>query len=363
MQIVRVNLPTDSYEVVIGSGVLSEVGRQVRDVCSPSRVLVVTDENVGAHYLNTIQTSLRSAGLKADSLTLKAGDHVKTLSSAEQLYDRLADIGMDRSGLLLAVGGGMVSDLAGFVAATWMRGIQFVICPTSLQAGVDAAVGGKTGVNHPRGKNLIGVFHQPIRVLIDVTCLQTLPDRELRAGLAESIKHGVIADETFFAWQEAHMPGILKRDSERLIELIERNVRIKADVVVSDERETCGRRALLNFGHTVGHAIEKHLAYGLRHGECVAVGMAAAGRIAAELGLFSSGDQQRLEGLIAAAGLATCCREPIDVEQVLDLIRLDKKSSAGKVNFVLPESVGSARFPVPVPPETIRRQLCSLSPS
>lgn len=233
----------------------------------------------------------------------------------------------------------MVGDLTGFLAATWLRGVPFVQVPTTLEADVDAAVGGKTAVNHAAGKNLIGAFHQPRMVLIDTGTLATLDERDHRAGLAESVKHGIIRDAEFFTWHEDRARAILDRDEAVLGELIERNCRIKAEVVAADEREA-GLRAILNFGHTIGHAIESDQAYALRHGECVALGMVAATEIAVARGMLARRDADRITVLLKKMGLATRLRQPADPEVLTALMQKDKKVQSGKIRFVLPTGIG-----------------------
>jgi 3-dehydroquinate synthase len=240
----------------------------------------------------------------------------------------------------VALGGGVVSDLAGFVGATWMRGVQWAICPTTLEAMIDASIGGKTAVNVPGGKNLVGAFHHPRMVLIDPDCLVTLLDRDLRAGLAESIKHAALFSPEFFEWHEQNAEAILRRESQVLSELIDRNVAIKVDVVRRDATEQSGRRMLLNFGHTIGHAIEECCGYELRHGECVALGMVAAATLSESLGLSDASVAEQIRGLANCFQLPTHLPSAIPWPRVLEVMRRDKKAREGKLQFVLLQAIG-----------------------
>jgi len=327
--------------VRIAKGLLSEAGAALAEAWGRRPVLVVSDGHVAPLYASGVVRSLESAGLEATIHVVPPGDETKSLIQASALYDRLAAGGFGRDSVVLALGGGMVSDLAGFVAATWMRGIGFVICPTTLESAIDACLGGKTAVNHPAGKNLIGAFHQPRLVLIDPATLRSLPDRDLAAGLAESIKHAVIREPGLLEWQGAHLQEIRARDGGALEELIARNLRIKADIVSQDERETRGLREILNFGHTIGHAIEAWSRYERRHGECVALGMVAACRLSVLCGLLDESDEQALREAIAAAGLPTDLGGPAPVEELRRYLAMDKKAAGGRTRFVLLNGLGN----------------------
>ena len=284
-------LPGRAYPIDIGPGALGRIGERLRGRCEAGRATLITDTNVGPLYGEKAASSLDAAGFEVVVLTVPAGDASKSTARAGLLYDELAGRRHGRWEPVVALGGGMVGDLAGFVAATWQRGVPFVQCPTTVEADVDAGVGGKTAVNHPAGKNLIGVFHQPVLVCIDTDCLGTLGGRDFRAGLAESVKHAVIRDAAFFDWHEARRAEILGREPTVVLELIRRNCENKAAVVVADEREACRDgvgRAALNFGHTIGHAIEAQTGYTLRHGEAVSLGMVASMDLAARLCGFSA---------------------------------------------------------------------------
>ena len=356
------DVPTagDRVRVAVEPGLITQLGTLVRSTWPGSDVLLVTDTNVQSHHAPAAVEALQAAGLRVAVEVIEAGEASKQLASAQRLYDALGRAGIARDGLILALGGGVVSDLAGFVAATWMRGLAWAVCPTTLEADIDAALGGKTAVDLPGGKNLVGAFHQPRLVAIDPLCLQTLGDRDLRAGLAESIKHALITEAAFLAWHEDHLAGILRRDPAALAELIKRNVRIKADIVAADARERTGRRILLNFGHTVGHAIEEACGYRLRHGECAGLGMLAACAMSTELGLLSAEVRPRLEQLLRRAGLPTRFDEPVDAQRIVELTRADKKVRSGRVQFVLLRDIGEPVVRDDVPDATVEAAYRSL---
>jgi 3-dehydroquinate synthase len=304
-------------------------------------------------YAETVTRSLARAGLTSELHVLPPGEESKSLAQAAALYDRLAAGRYGRDATLLALGGGAVSDLTGFVAATWMRGVRFVICPTTLEADVDACIGGKTAVNHSTGKNLIGAFHQPSLVLIDPDCLGTLSQRDLVAGLGESIKHAVIAAPAFLEWHLDSRDAILSRDSEVLAELIERNLRIKAEVVARDERDASGVRAVLNFGHTVGHAVERWCNYQRRHGECVALGMVAACQLSVRMGLLDEASRAAVLDTIHAYGLPTSLEADLPAEELLGYIAGDKKAAGGRVRYVLLHGIGRTVLRDDVPDDLV----------
>ena len=334
MNTINVDLGDPSYPIIIGRG-LMDGNFALADYVPGSDCLVVSNETVAPLYLDRLKQNL--AGREVASISLADGESFKTLATMQTILDKLVASGANRDTTVIALGGGVVGDIAGFAAACYMRGVAFIQVPTTLLAQVDSSVGGKTGVNHEKGKNLIGAFHQPRVVLIDTDTLNTLPMREVRAGLAEVIKHGVICDPTFFTWLESNMTALLEKDPEALAHAIQRSCEIKAEVVAEDERET-GRRAILNFGHTFGHAIERCLGYGeWLHGEAVAAGMI----MAAELSGLEAADLSRLKNLVAAAGLPT---EPpaIARERWLEAMGLDKKVQQKKLRFVLLRSLGEA---------------------
>jgi 3-dehydroquinate synthase len=332
---VTVDLGDRSYPIVIGRDLLG--GNYDLSAYLPGTdCLIVSNETVGPLYLERVMGNL--SGRNVNTPLIKDGEPWKTLATAASILDRLVELRAGRDSTVIALGGGVVGDVAGFAAACYMRGVALVQVPTTLLAQVDSSVGGKTGVNHAGGKNLIGAFHQPRLVLIDTDTLETLPGRELRAGLAEVIKHGAIADGEFFGWLEKNMERLLDRDAEALAYAIRRSCEIKAAVVADDETEQ-GRRALLNFGHTFAHAIENSLGYGnWLHGEAVAAGMV----MAADLSDIDPVQRDRLQRLIDAAGLPLA---PPDVGPVRlhDSMELDKKARAGKLRFVVLDRIGSAR--------------------
>lgn len=348
-----IQFPRAETLVTVEIDALATLGGTLAEQIQPTKVLLVSDETVAPLYADSALAGLHASGFDVELAAVPAGDASKSLVQAAQLYDRLGHFQVARDGLVLALGGGMVSDLAGFVAATWMRGIAFAICPTTLEAAVDASIGGKTAVNHGAGKNLIGAFHQPTMVHIDPLCLRTLGPRDLVAGMAESIKHAAIADESFLAWHEQHSDAILGREPEVLVELIERNVRIKADVVSRDEREQTSIRAALNFGHTIGHAIEAARGYDLRHGECVALGMVAACRIGVALGLLDAASGERVICAIDAFGLPVRLANAPPQDELWSYMARDKKIAAGRVRFTLLDGLGKTVLRDDVPERVV----------
>jgi len=344
---VNVDVHPRPYAIIISAGCLDTLGPRLREQVKSKRVAVVTDQNVGPLYGEKAVTSLKEAGFEPTLHTVPAGDATKSLEWVARLYDAMADDRIDRSSSLVALGGGVVGDLTGFVAATWLRGTPFVQCPTTIEADVDASVGGKTGVNHASGKNMIGAFYQPRFVLIDTATLSTLSDRDLRAGLAESVKHAVIQDAGFFHWHEQNVGSVLSLDPDALGALVERNVRIKAAVVARDERELSGHRALLNFGHTIGHTIETAMARRgdpWRHGECVAVGMVAGCEMSVAAGKLDRQSADRVVALLERLGLPTQAPLAESRNELLTLMHADKKVAAGRVRFVLADAIGQANL-------------------
>ncbi|HOA75054.1 MAG TPA: 3-dehydroquinate synthase [Phycisphaerae bacterium] len=344
-RIVQVDVQPNPYPVVIGPGVLAQVGPRLAERVKGRRALAITDSNVGPLYGQTVLDSLRSAGFEATLLTLPAGEGTKSLESLARVYDACAEAKIDRTSPLVSIGGGVIGDLTGFAAATWVRGVPFAQCSTTVEADVDASVGGKTAVNHASGKNMIGAFYQPQFVLIDINTLETLSARDYIAGLAESVKHAIIRDADFFAFHESNLDAIRSRDPALLPALLERNVQIKADVVARDERETTGLRALLNFGHTIGHAVESLMArmdLPWRHGEAVAVGMAAAAEMSVAAGRLDRADAERIIALLERIDLPVCAPLAEARADIHKLMQLDKKVAAGKLRFVLADRIGQA---------------------
>ena len=329
-----------AYPIHIGEGLLAHAGERLA-LSRGQRVVIVTNAAVAANHLASLKTSLRDAGVGSDVVLLPDGEAHKNQKTLDDLLTRLLELHAERSTTLIAFGGGVVGDIGGFAAAIYQRGIPLVQIPTTLLAQVDSSVGGKTGINHPLGKNMIGAFWQPRAVLIDIAVLATLPDRELSAGLAEVIKYGAIRDAGFFAWLEANIASLLARDGKALTHAIHRSCAIKAEIVAADERES-GERALLNFGHTFGHAIEAAQGYGTwLHGEAVAAGMACAARLSERVCGLASSDTERLRKLVAAAKLPIAPPK-IATDRWLALMRRDKKVLGGTMRFVLLERLGHA---------------------
>lgn len=300
------------------------------------QIVVIADETVAGLHLSRLRSHLPANSLV---LTFPPGETSKSLAQVERLYGHLAQARIERGSVIVTLGGGVASDLGGFVAATWLRGVQFVPIPTTLLAAIDASVGGKTGVNLSAGKNLVGAFHQPRAVIVDTDFLQTLPDREVTAGLAESVKHAAVRDVAFLEWHEQHAEALLARDADTTAELVARNCEIKAGIVGLDEREA-GLRAILNYGHTIGHALEHLLGYELRHGECVALGMLVENELACMRGLLPRAAAERIRGLLQRLGLPPRLPQAVDGVQVVAACRLDKKVRSGAINFVLLRDLG-----------------------
>jgi 3-dehydroquinate synthase len=341
---VTIDLGVRSYDIAIGTGL---IGRAATFAGLPraSQALIVSNATVAPLYAERVRAALAAHYPQVHLLALPDGEAFKTWETLQLIFDALLTHGCDRKTVLFALGGGVVGDMTGFAAASFMRGVPFVQIPTTLLAQVDSSVGGKTGINHPLGKNMVGAFYQPHRVVCDLETLQTLPPRELSAGLAEIIKYGPIADTEFLTWIEAQLSNLLAREPQALAQAVRRSCEIKAWVVAQDEREA-GLRAILNFGHTFGHAIEAGMGYGAwLHGEAVGCGMVMAARLSAALGMVEAAFADRLVRLIAAAGLPV--RGPLldagdNAGRYLELMRLDKKAQAGAITFVLIDRPGRA---------------------
>jgi 3-dehydroquinate synthase len=352
----RVNLGERSYDIAVATDALPGVGAFARERSPGVGALVVTDVHVEPHA-RVVRKSLETAGFRTGLAVLPAGEAQKSLDVARGLYDQLIDLPADRRTLVVAVGGGVIGDLAGFVASTYARGLPLLMVPTSLLAMVDSSVGGKVAVNHPRAKNLIGTFHQPIGVCIDTATLTTLPDREYRSGLAEVVKYGVILDAEFFEYQEQHAPALLARAPEAVRHVVLRSCRLKADVVEKDEREETGLRAVLNYGHTFAHAFETAAGYGgWLHGEAVAAGMVCASRLAERRGLVTADVTDRQVRLLQEFQLPVA-PEAWPVEDLLRTMRSDKKAVAGQMRFILPRRLGAVALFDDVPEADVRRVL------
>ncbi|HIK43635.1 MAG TPA: 3-dehydroquinate synthase [Leptolyngbyaceae cyanobacterium M65_K2018_010] len=347
--IISVPLPDHPYDVVVATDGLAFLGPWLADpatlrVKPGQKLLLVSNPAIFKHYGERVIASLAEAGYAVQTCLLPAGERYKTLKSIQKIYDAALAFRLERQSALVALGGGVIGDMTGFAAATWLRGVRFIQVPTSLLAMVDASIGGKTGVNHPQGKNLIGAFHQPQLVLIDPTVLKTLPPREFRAGMAEVIKYGVIWDTALFEALEAseRLDHFRYVSEELLHTILTRSCQAKAEVVAQDEKEA-GLRAILNYGHTIGHGLESLTRYrGVNHGEAVAIGMVAAGHMATARGLWTEAEALRQLALIRKAGLPTQLPEGLDVEALLITLQGDKKVDQGRVRFILPQGLGAA---------------------
>lgn len=362
--VVPVRLGERSYEIHIGAGLLKELGPIVAHSVAARgigrQVLIVTDQNVGPLYGEQAQASFSAAGFAASLETLPAGEQTKTLDFASRLYDRLVEMRADRKSLVVALGGGVIGDLAGFVAATFARGVGFVQVPTTLLAMVDASVGGKVAVDHPKAKNMIGAFHQPLTVVCDLDGLSSLPPREYVCGLAEVVKHGVILDAELFDFCEAQADAIRRRDPSAVGRLVSESCRIKAGVVEQDERETTGLRAVLNYGHTFAHAFETAGGYqDLKHGEAVAIGMICAAELARRLGMVGRDFCDRQLALWRRLDLPTTIPPDLAQFDLVSIMHLDKKAQGGKLRFVLPTRIGAVELVDGVPESLVREVLAA----
>jgi len=352
-----------SYSILIGPGVVAELGNAMRkEGCG--RAVIICDDRVREPHASAAGQSLAAVGITAEIISIPCGESSKSVAEADRLWNALAALAVDRRTHIIAVGGGVAGDLAGFVAATFARGLPFWQVPTTLVAQVDSAIGGKTGINLDAGKNLVGAFWQPRGVFADIDTLATLPDREYRSGLAEVVKYGVILDAEFFVWLERHAGEILLRDPAAVVHLVERSASLKARVVEEDEHELTGLRAILNYGHTFGHAYEAAAGYGrLLHGEAVALGMTTAARLAAALGRIDAGFVARQDALLRSLGLPLTAADlgttewmpPADA--LLAIMGRDKKTIGGNLRFVLPTRIGQVELIDGIDPAIVRRLL------
>ncbi len=361
----QIQFEDQATRVAVRLDVLHQLGSLLAQLTPRSPrpdVLLITDRHVGRLYRPSVAESLHEAGFKTLDFQIEPGEASKCFEVVSEVYRYLAGHSVARDAVIIALGGGVVSDLAGFVAATWMRGIRFVVCPTTLEADVDASIGGKTAINVPGGKNLVGAFHHPILVAVDPACLKTLEDRDVRAGLAESVKHALISSDQFLTWHEANVDAILALDDPTTVELILENLRIKANIVEKDAHERTGLRMLLNFGHTIGHAIEECCQFTLRHGECVSLGMVAACRLSHAMGLLDESVVHRAETILARFGLPTELTDPIDADRIVATIRKDKKIHGGAEHFVLLEDIGRPIVRDDIPEQAVRDAYESLLP-
>ena len=356
----EVRTSSGSYPLWVGWNIIEELGERVRGVLDTRAAYVISD--IGAQsQARRAQVSMERAGIPTHLFFIPSGEQSKTLETAERIYTWLAGLKAERGHLILAVGGGVVGDLAGFVAATFLRGIPYAQVPTTLLAMMDASIGGKTAVDLPQGKNLVGAFYQPRFVLADVSALQTLPERELNSGWAEALKHGLIMDESLLSTFESQRESIRSLEPEIATDVIRRSMAIKAAVVSKDEKETLGIRVLLNYGHTIGHGLEAATGYSqYLHGEAVSVGMVGAAKIGCDVGLMPASDVERQRSVLADYGLPLHARG-VDPDRVLDAMRSDKKTAAGAIRWVLLDGIGSATTRNDVPPETVSAVLKNLT--
>ena len=337
-----VDLGAKTYKIFIGENILSGVGSFIAEK-NFTKVLLVTQEKIFDMHGKALTDGLTAAGIAYDVATIPDGETAKNLREAEKIFTRAIEFGLDRKSVVIAFGGGVVGDLGGFIAATFLRGINLIQIPTTLLAQVDSSVGGKTAVNHALGKNLIGAFHQPCAVFIDLNCLKTLPEREIKSGLGEVVKYGVISDKNFFAYLEDNVDKILHRDVQTFAHIVKRSCELKAAVVSADERES-GLRRILNFGHTLAHAVEEQTHYEkFRHGEAVAIGMVGAARISHELGKSSAANVARMENLLRRFGMMTTCAG-LDADKLYRVTFRDKKAVGGVVNWVLMRDFGDVEI-------------------
>lgn len=360
MRVVKVSLAERSYSILIGNDLLAKLGNECKSLQLGSRCAIISDRRVAPLYAKGALKSLKNAGFDPVLITVPAGETAKSLKTVQTCYDQLAKHRLERKSFIVALGGGVVGDLAGFVAATYLRGIAFAQVPTTLLAQVDSSVGGKVGVNLKAGKNLVGAFYQPKLVLCDLDTLETLPPREFRAGLAEVIKYGIIYDAKLFARLERDLGKIVARDSTTLTEVVARCCEIKADVVGQDETES-GLRAILNFGHTIGHAIEAISGYGkFLHGEAISIGQVAAAKLSARLLGLPQNDVERIQNIFERAGLPTKIKlSAAQLEKLFAAMKLDKKVSGGEIKFVLAERIGSVKWGQRVPDTLVKEVLQS----
>lgn len=360
MEKVRVELSERSYDILIGRDILASTGEMLKPFGFSRKITVISNPAVFNIYGSTVVGSLEKAGFQCNAVLIPDGESYKDYFWSYHILSELLKNRLDRNSCLVALGGGVIGDITGFVASLYMRGIHFVQLPTTLLAQVDSSVGGKTGVNHPMGKNMIGSFYQPKLVCIDINTLRTLPARELLCGIAEIIKYGVIKDADLFRFMEEKKDDILNLEDESVKHIVKRSCEIKADVVSSDERES-GLRAVLNFGHTIGHAIETETGYSrFLHGEAVAIGMHFAARLSEVLGLMNIKESERIKALLKLFGLPTDVPSELNADALVSHMRLDKKAVAGEMKFIIPEAIGRVRIQKGIAESDVKKTLSSV---
>jgi len=355
MKKVRVQFGSDSYDIIIGPGLLMQTGARLKELGFNDKLVIITDATVKKLYGDTLKQSLTDSGFKVLLLEIPEGEEQKSLETAGRLYYELTDFYIERTTPIIALGGGVIGDLTGFVAATYLRGVPLIQIPTTLLAQLDSSIGGKVAVNHGLLKNKIGAFYQPRLVISDIDILKTLTAGDLSDGLAEAIKYGVIRDEGFFTYIEENLNRIKSLDAEALETIVFRSAKIKAEVVEKDERDF-GIRNILNYGHTIGHAVESVSDFKVQHGEAVAVGMLAAARISNKLDMLSKNEVNRLKEVIAGAGLPTQI-PTFQLEKIIQAMKHDKKIMQGKIRFVLPKTIGEVLITEEVSPSIIEQVL------
>jgi 3-dehydroquinate synthase len=363
MHTIEVQLEGGGYDIRVGRGLLSDLSALIPSGIEPSRILIVSNPSVDGLYGDTLRKTLDPVECEVLTEVVPEGEEWKTLETVNKLYDRMVEARLDRKSLMVVLGGGVVGDLAGFAAATYMRGIPFVQAPTTLLAQVDSSVGGKVGVDHPLGKNLIGAFYQPVRVCIDPAVLSSLPEEQVRNGMAEVIKYGMIADESLFVLLERHSQSLPGLDDVALEDVIRRCCHIKARVVQQDERETTGLREILNYGHTVGHAVESVTGYTrFSHGEAVSIGMVAAAKIARAMHLISPEVETRQKELLKSAGLPVGI-SGVEPGHISEAMQTDKKAIGGQARFIVPLAIGQVVVKDNVPANIVEQALRELGDS
>ncbi|MFQ3548907.1 MAG: 3-dehydroquinate synthase [Armatimonadota bacterium] len=341
---VKVNLGERSYNIIIGVNILHNIADMVKSVCNPSNVFIISNPQIAKHYEAGVVSSLNDVGIKSFTMHIPSGERYKTLNTIKKMYEQMVFAKLDRKSVIIALGGGVVGDMTGFAAATYLRGINYFQIPTSLLAQVDSSIGGKTGVDLPQGKNLVGAFHQPRGVLIDISTLKTLPVRELRSGLAEVIKHGIIYDQQYHNFIKSNSKKLLSKDLKALEEAVVGSVNIKKDVVEKDENES-GLRAILNYGHTIGHALEtigKFSKY--KHGEASSIGMVTEAILAENIGVAEKCTAREVYSVLSSVNLPVEMDISFSEEEILRIIELDKKTIGGKLKMAIPESIGKCKI-------------------